>query len=239
MLIIDSMAVIHGCYYNNPEDITVGVSKFLEDLKNFFTPDLIIFAKEGGRNFRYDIYPEYKAKRSAKTPEFLEQIDKYYQYIEDLCYQTIGMEGYEADDVIGSIVKKYANDDLECLIVSNDKDFGQVLNENVHLLTFNQGYRLLDCAGVASKFGVKSNQIVDYLSIAGDSADNIKGVEGIGAKGAAELLNNYGNIEGVYQNINFLKPKIQEKLMKSREVIDVCRKVVTIVDNLDIEVNGL
>ncbi len=147
--------------------------------------------------------------------------------LETLGIKTVRVNRYEADDIIASYAKKCSNDERPCYIITGDKDLMQLVDDNVKVLKSDKsGYLEIDHDGVIEHYGVRPDQIVDYLSLTGDSADNIPGVKGIGPKTASGLLSDYDTIEGIYENIEKLKPAAAKKMEADKESCFMSRELV-------------
>ena len=175
---------------------------------------LVCYDAQTPKSIRKDIYPLYKANRvQVQTVSQEERIIR--KLFEMLCLPSVEMEGYEADDLIATATSKLKQF-LDVVIVTGDKDMLQLIEPGVEV--FDQMKNIYyDEAEALKKFGVRADQIADYLAIAGDTADNIPGVMGIGPKGAAKLLGQYGSVFGIYENINSVESKLKKKLEDSRE----------------------
>lgn len=247
--IIDLKNVAYRAYYafNHPPlktskgrltSITFGVSSALNRIINEFEPNVIIFADDHkGKTFRHEMYPEYKANRNATDQEFIHQLPDLMRMIKAYGIKVVSAEGFEADDVIGSLAVKYASDDNKVYIVSNDKDFFQLVSENILMCRPQSGggYKIEGDMALLDKFGCLPHQFIDCLAMMGDTADNVPGVKGIGEKTAAALIKSCGSLEGVYQNLGNLKPSIQKKLMQDQEKAFLSKSLVTIKTDIQID----
>ncbi len=200
------------------------VTKILKDEK----PDYIVFCYDRKEpSFRKEIYNDYKANRS-ETPEDLVPQIPYIKKIADLFgIPSLEVARFEADDLIGTLTKVSRKHDLDVYIVSGDKDFGQLVGPHVWLFDTMKNIKY-DSAGVVEKWGVKPEQMIDYLALVGDASDNVPGVMGIGPKGAQKLLSDFGSLENIYDNIEQIKGAIQEKLKVSKDDAFLSKKLVTI-----------
>jgi len=198
-------------------------------------PDELFLAvfDSGKKNFRHDLYPDYKSKR-IETPEDLK---KQFPIIRDAC-KALGIHqvervGYEADDLIASYAKVASQGSYIVNIISGDKDFMQLLtNSKVKIFHPIKGQELTD-ADVMKKFGVPAHQVVEVQSLMGDSSDNIPGIPGIGPKGAQELINKYGTLEGVYEHLDELpKSKRKENLIEHKEKAFISKELAILKDDL-------
>ncbi len=224
-------------------------------LEDDYSPDEIwVFFDLGGCPHREEILPEYKANRGSPPDGFAEQLAWVKQMTGCLGYGWAEVEGIEADDLIASHLKKIDTEDVQTLIVSSDKDLGQLISPRVRQLlpppTANPriGWRTLDESGVAEKFGVPANAILDYLSIIGDQSDNIPGLRGVGPKTAVKWLSEYGTLEKIIQNAGRLKPKRFCSLVyEQRELLMRNRELVRLLEGVDfqpvvpkpVDMNGL
>ena len=254
LYLIDAFAMIYRGYFpfanrpmlNRRGEDTSAVLGFVN------TFDKILEAAEGqymavvfdppGGTFRSEEYEEYKAQR-AKQPE---AITFALPYIREIItargVQSYEVAGYEADDVIGTLATHLseAHPELEVLMVTPDKDYGQLVTERVHMLApgSSGSFDELGPREVAAKHDLTDEtQVRDFLALMGDASDNVPGVPGIGKKRAADLLRAYGSIEGIYDHIDELKGKMKENLLEHREQLEASRHLVTIVTDVPIEVS--
>ena len=184
------------------------------------------------KTFRHDMYSEYKANRSAPPEELVPQFPYFEPLVKSFDIVTLKKAGFEADDIIGTLAKQGESAGLEVYIVSGDKDMMQLVTPNVFMLDTMKN-KTIGIDGVIEKFGVKPEKVIEAMALIGDTSDNIPGVKGIGPKNAAELIQKFGSLQGVYDNIEKIEKKKQkEKLEADREKAFLSRKLVTI----DIEV---
>lgn len=198
--------------------------------------ETIVFFDLGGAQAKLALLPEYKANRSETPEEFEKQVPIIKELTRAMGYGIYEEDGVESDDILAAYANRLCekSKDARVLIVSADKDFAQSVNDRIHMLlpppTANPrlGWRLLDPDGVEAKFGVKTTQIADYLSLIGDVSDNIPGIPGVGPKTASKWLNEYENIEGVAENADKLKPvRFQEIVPTMSEQLALNRKIIT------------
>jgi DNA polymerase-1 len=206
--------------------------KLLRDCK----PDYIAYCFDRKEpSFRKEIYSEYKATRDEMPEALQPQIPYMRQLTDALGLFSIDLAGYEADDVIGSLAQFGRDHDLEVTIVSGDKDFAQLVGPCVTLYDTMKDTRL-DSDGVMAKWGVRPDQIIDYLAIVGDTSDNIPGVKGVGPKGAVKLLSEYGTLDAIYENIEkVLPPGVRSKMLESKESAYMAKRLLKIVCDLKLE----
>lgn len=191
-------------------------------------PDYIVFCFDRPEEtFRHGISAEYKANRSEMPEDLSPQMPYFRKIGEVLGIPCIDVKGFEADDVIGTLADIARKHELDVCIVSGDKDFAQLVDEHVSMYDTmkNVTYK---APQVKEKWGINPEQMIDYLSIVGDSSDNIKGVHGVGPKGAVKLLEEFGNLDGIYANIEKIKGATKEKLLASKQDAYTAQRLVTI-----------
>ncbi|MBS6152180.1 MAG: DNA polymerase I [Campylobacter gracilis] len=241
--IIDTFGFFFRLYYamsglktkdGKPSGMVSGFASFIANLSKEFKSDYIIFALDSkGKTFRSDIDPNYKTNRQAPPPALLQQLPVCIEMIEKMGLYSLGCEGYEADDLIASVVKKYGATH-KINIVTSDKDLYQLIGENVKI--YSHGKKMLygreECL---QRYGVYPEQIVDFLAICGDSADNIPGVRGIGDKGAKKLLDEWGSLDEIYSNLDRLpQNKQREYLIEGKQSAYISKRLATLYDELEI-----
>jgi DNA polymerase-1 len=160
----------------------------------------VAFDRHFNGSFRNDFYPPYKAHREASPPELEAQVDPSVDVVEALGATTFIDERYEADDIIATIIDRTSSAGAHYVIISPDKDLTQLVSDRVTLVDPARDLRF-DPAAVEAKFGVRPDQMTDFLGLAGDAVDNIPGVRGIGPKTAADLLRRHGSLEGIYEQV--------------------------------------
>ncbi len=238
LYLIDTFAFIFRAYFANPRlkngaayTFTRLVLQLLEKHKPthiacvFDTPE---------PTFRHQIYPEYKANRDAMPEDLRPQIPMIRQLVEALNIPIVELHGYEADDVMGTLARESAAMGLPAVIVSPDKDLLQLVDDDLHIQVLNtkDGEVWHDREGVKARMGVWPDQVVDFLSLVGDASDNVKGVPGIGEKGAALLLEKFSSLDGVIAAKAELKPKQREGLEAASEWLELTKRLVTVVTDL-------
>lgn len=186
--------------------------------------------------FRHVLSPEYKGNRPSMPDELAEQIPYLHALIQALGIPLFKLAGAEADDIIGTLTKRAVAEGMQVLISTGDKDMAQLVCEQVTLEdSFKE--KTMDIAGVIEKFGVRPDQIVDYLTLMGDAVDGISGVAGVGGKTAAKLLNQYDNLENIIANASNIKGKIGENIANSLEQIKLDHQLATIICDLPLELD--
>ena len=248
--LIDGSSYIYRAFYalpplkspdGKPTGAIYGFIRMLSKLLNEIQPDYIaVVFDKAGKTFRHEEYKEYKATRKETPDELKAQIPEIKKIIKLFGIKVLEKEGYEADDIIATLAKKAKEKGYQVYVITPDKDMMQLVNQNVFV--FNPvNEKLFDREAVKEKYGVYPEQFVDYLSIIGDSVDNIHGVKGVGPKTASKLLNEYNNIEGIFENLENLREKIRDAFLEAKENLETNRFLIKLDDNtpLDIDVEDL
>lgn len=179
--------------------------------------------------FRWKLYPEYKAGRPATPEDFAAQRPGMYKVLEEMGIPAYVADGYEADDVIGTLAEK---ETPPVCIISGDKDLCQLVRPGVTVLNPSKNV-MLDCAGVEKAFGVPPNQLVDLLALEGDSSDNVPGAPGVGPKGALEIIRKFGTVENALDHTDQITNRRYRKaLQENRALILLSKQLVTICRNI-------
>ncbi|WP_150045970.1 DNA polymerase I [Methylomonas rhizoryzae] len=211
-----------------PTNAIYGVSNMLRKLINdYATPYFAVVFDAPGKTFRHDLYQQYKANRPPMPDELRVQIQPLHELIRSLGLPLIMEPGVEADDVLGSLAQTAAAHGFSVIISTGDKDMAQLVNEQITLENSMTG-TVMDIAGVQEKFGVKPEQIVDYLALMGDTVDNIPGVPKVGPKTAAKWLQEYGDLDSLMAGAADIKGKIGENLRASLPQLPLSRQLTTI-----------
>ena len=246
--ILDGYSLIYKSYFafirnpmTNPKgensSAIFGFFRTLFSLFDRYNPEYFLVTLDSlTPTFRHEMYPEYKATRD-KTPEDLHaQIPRIEAILKALGITALRMNGYEADDIIATYAKKCASEGSQCRIITGDKDLLQLVDDNIKVIRYSKDdYNEMDRDGVFKEWGVWPEQILDYLALVGDSADNIPGVKGIGPKGAVALLQTYGNIDSIYENIENIKGANRTKLEASRSDCELSRRLVELCTDVPLE----
>lgn len=202
------------------------INKIIEEEK----PEYMVVAFDIGKNFRHEKYEQYKAGR-IETPEELKvQMPKAKVLLDAMGIKHIEVENYEADDIIGTISKMaYDDKEFDALIVSSDKDLLQLINEEVEVkLLKTKGYIRYNPDSFEADYGIKPIRMIDLKALMGDPSDNVPGVKGIGEKTALKLLQEYGTLENIYENINRIKGALHDKLVNDKENAFFSKDICTI-----------
>jgi len=219
-----------------PTGLLTGFANFIYSLKSELESDYILFALDAkGKTFRHDIDENYKGTRPEAPQDLKEQLPVAISWIDKMGFKCYSKVGYEADDVIASAVRFAKKNGIKVRIVSHDKDLYQLIDDDTVTLYDPIKKSDINEQRCLEKFGVHPSLIGDYLSIVGDSADNIPGVKGIGAKGAKTLLDEFGSLENIYENLDKVRnPRAQKLLIQSQENAFLSKKLVALYDGLDI-----
>lgn len=248
LFIIDAYNLIYRMFYAIPEMHTrdgkvvnaiFWVAKFLRALTDENPGSSIVVATDVGQSFRATEYTEYKAQRDRMPDNLRSQIDGVFALFSAAGIQILSKEGYEADDIIGSIVTERSNGwtDYQFVIISSDKDLCQFVRDG-HIHIYDAMKRkFMKEKDVLEKFSVPVHQVRDYLAIVWDSSDNIPGIVGFGPKKAEDLLGKYGTLEEVYNHIDELSPKVQETLVNQKENAFLSQKLATIITDLEVSLH--
>ncbi|WKJ90309.1 DNA polymerase I [Methylomonas montana] len=211
-----------------PTNAVYGVSNMLRKLINDYgTPYFAVVFDAPGKTFRHDLYDQYKAHRPPMPDDLRVQIAPLHDLIRSLGLPLIIEHGVEADDVLGSLAQNAARQGFEVIISTGDKDMAQLVNEQITLENTMTNTRM-DIQGVQDKFGVKPEQIIDYLALMGDAVDNIPGVPKVGPKTAAKWLQEYGTLDNLIARADEIKGKIGDNLREALGQLPLSRELTTI-----------
>ncbi len=199
-------------------------------------PDMLVVALDSkAKTFRHDMYPEYKANRQEMPDDLPPQIDRIEQILEAMNIPKLRLDGFEADDIIGTLAKKAAADGHESLLCSKDKDLLQLIDE--HISTFDiKTDTKTDVAAMVEKIGVRPEQFIDCLALQGDTSDNVPGIPDVGPKTALTWIQKYGSMENLYEHVDEIKGKRGDNLRKFKDMADMSKELVTIDCNVPIEI---
>ncbi len=241
IILVDAFSQIYRGFYaipnlrnsqSFPTNAIFAVAKLLFNLDDDYYSDYGAFVFDLGKPAkRLEILPEYKANRPPMPDDLLAQIPIIKKWISAYGWRAFEAEGYEADDIIATFSKYFT--DREVGIVSSDKDLAQLICKNVKMIVpakKDKGFNVWTTSEVIAKFAVSPEQIVDYLSLIGDNSDNIKGIEGVGPKTAAKLLEQFGSIDKIFENIEKISNKnLKEKILQSKEILKRNRELVSLI----------
>ena len=242
LFLIDAYALIYRSYYafikspriNSKGLNTSAVMGFCNTLNEVLTkekPTHIGVAFDHGKTFRHDVFPEYKAQRE-ETPEDIKlSVPLIKQVLEAMRIPILQVDGFEADDIIGTVATRFGADGIDTFMLTPDKDYGQLIGPNVFMYRprHGGGYEILGEKEVGEKYGIPTPaQVIDLLALMGDSADNFPGCPGVGEKTAAKLINQFGSIDNMLQHTDEIKGKLREKVENAVEDIKMSKFLATI-----------
>ncbi len=256
LLIFDGNSILNRAYYairtlsTKDGRPTNGIFGFLKLYHKYFElskPDMVAVSFDlREKTFRHKMYADYKAQRKGMPEDLAAQVEPLKAILRAMNVSILELAGYEADDIIGTVSRYCVENGLECDIVSGDRDDFQLADPGVRILmpvtrAGASDMEIYDTAAIREKFGLAPAQLIDVKSIQGDPSDNIKGVPGIGEKGALELIQAYGSLDGVYAHLEEIKPALRNKLEAGRdsaylsyELAKICREVP-----IDLQADGL
>ncbi len=247
LYILDSYALIYQVFHaiplmtapdGRPTNAVFGIFRDVLNLLRDQKPDYIAAAFDGaGPVFRSDILPEYKAQRAAMPDDLIPQIDLVRRVFEGFDIPVLIREGFEADDVIATLARAAEKRGLDVVICTSDKDARQLINDHVSLLNLRKK-QVVDAAFLMEDWGVRPDQVVDTLALAGDTSDNIPGVPGIGVKTAAGLLRDFGDLESLLARVNEVTgAKRRESLKEHAETARRARTLVVLRDDVPLDLD--
>ena len=251
LFLIDAYALIYRSYYafikspriNSKGLNTSAVMGFCNTLNEVLTkekPTHIGVAFDHGKTFRHDAFPEYKAQRE-ETPEDIKlSVPLIKQVLEAMHIPILQVDGFEADDIIGTIATRFGADGIDTFMLTPDKDYGQLIGPNVFMYRprHGGGYEILGEKEVGEKYGIPTPaQVIDLLALMGDSADNFPGCPGVGEKTAAKLINQFGSIDNMLQHTDEIKGKLREKVENAVEDIKMSKFLATIRTDVPIQLD--
>lgn len=249
--VIDGNSLMHRAYHAVPPTMnapdgtpTNAAFGFLSMLLKFIddaAPDALICAFDAGRpKFRMEAIEQYKAQRPPMDEELKVQFPLIEELLEAMSIPVARVAGWEGDDVLGTLAARADCMGYETLLVTGDKDAYQLASDSTRIVTTKKGISDVVIYGpkeVEERYGIRPEQVPDYLGLKGDASDNIPGISGIGEKTATKLLQAYGNLEGLYEHLDELKGKQKERIEQGREAAFASRRVATIVRDLEVPID--
>jgi len=245
LLLVDGSSYLYRAFHampdfrsldNEPTGVIYGVLNMLRHIHKKYPSDYSVCIFDAkGKTFRNDIYPDYKANRPKMPEDLAIQIEPLKEAIEAMGFPIIILSGVEADDVIGTLSQKANRDNIEVVISTGDKDLAQLVNKQTKLINTMTNEEL-DIEGVKNKFGVPPELIVDYLTIIGDKADNVPGVDKVGPKTALKWLEKYKTLDSIIEHAGEISGAVGENLRKSKDWLSTGKNLITIKSDLDIPV---
>ncbi|MBN2589806.1 MAG: DNA polymerase I [Sedimentisphaerales bacterium] len=248
LYIIDGHAHIYAAYYapmrqrltspsGEPTKAAYIFTQMLFGLIQRQKPDMLVVTMDSkAPTFRSEIYPEYKAHRPPMPEDLPKQIERIEQIVKAMNIPILRLDGFEADDLIGTLSKKAASDGYESLICSKDKDLLQLIDDNISVYDVKTD-TITDEKAMVEKMGVKPEQFIDCLALQGDTADNVPGVPDVGPKTAIGWIQKYGTLENLYEHVDEIKSKRGDNLRNFKDKALLSRELVTIKTDVPIEVD--
>lgn len=246
LYLVDGYGFVFRAYHSmppltNPEGKPVGAvygftNMLYKFIMNHEADMLAVVLDSGKKTFRHDIFPEYKSNRPEPPEDLIEQFPVIRDVIDAFNVKYVDKENLEADDIIATLAKKAAAEGINVKVISSDKDLMQLVGENIEMHDPLKG-KSIKRDEVIEKFGIAPEQVLDYLSIVGDSSDFVPGVKGIGAKGAVDILKQFETLENVYEQIESVQPERRKKLLlESKDNAFLSKQLITLKDNAELDV---
>jgi DNA polymerase I len=227
LMLIDGHSLAFRAYHALPLDMAAPTGELTNAVFGFFSmllnvlrdqkPEYVAVAFDIGRTFRDDLYAAYKGHRERTPHELETQVERIKEIVTALNIPIVTKEGFEADDVLSTLARQAEAQGVDSLIVTGDRDILQVVDEHITVLTSGRRFSdilLYDPAAVTEKYGLRTDQLVDYKALIGDKSDNIPGVRGVGEKGAVTLLQKYGTLEAIYEHLDEVTPERTRKALE-------------------------
>jgi DNA polymerase-1 len=249
---IDGHALVFKMYYafmrrpminSKGADMSIlyGFTKYVLELIERENPDYLAVAFDPpGGTFRNKMYPEYKANRTETPQLVIDALEPLQELCKAMNIPTLMIMGFEADDVIGSMSKRCAREGLDVYMVTPDKDYGQLIEDHIWQYKPGKGGGENEIVGIkeiCEKYGIQSpSQVIDMLTICGDTADNVPGVKGVGEVGAGKLVAKYGSVKGIYDHLDELSPRQKAMFEEAADHIGLSQELVTIKTDIDVAV---
>ncbi|MBD3174913.1 MAG: DNA polymerase I [Armatimonadia bacterium] len=253
LLVVDAYNLFYRAYHalppfsspdGRPTNAVFGFARMVQSLLDELQPDYVAIARDlpgEEPSFREEILPEYKADRPPMPDDLREQIPLLERLADALCLPMVGVEGYEADDVMGALASVAEEQGLDTYLATGDKDAYQLVSDHTFVCASDRSLQsnvVLDAQGVEEKLGVAPSQVIDFKALSGDSSDNIKGISGVGPKRAAGLLEEFGSLDEVLENADKISNKrIREATQEAAEAVRRAKEVVTIQRDIDLPVD--
>ncbi len=231
LLLVDAMSAAYRAFHaigdlstatGRPTNAVFGFIKILGHIRRIWSPSHCLVVFDGGApRARMELLKEYKAQRPPMPPALKDQLPAIVEYLDFSSIKHARMENEEADDVMASVAVRAEKAGVRVLIMTGDKDLMQMVDDNLSIVSPGKADVAMDAAAVKEKTGVLPARIVEWLALIGDSSDNIPGVPGVGPKTAARWLNEWGDLESVFQHIQELKPgKLGAALAEGRQIVE-------------------
>jgi DNA polymerase-1 len=251
LALLDGNSIAYRAFFALPPDLATssgqvtnaayGFTRMLIKLLGDHHPDGVAVAWDVSREtFRSAEYPAYKAQRDAAPDAFKSQMPLINEVLNSLGMAQVRLEGYEADDLVASLGEKARREGWNVLLVTGDRDAFQLIDDHLKVLYTRRGITdvvVADEAYVMDRFGIRPDQYVEYAALRGDTSDNLPGVPGVGEKTASKLVADYGRLEGIYEALDELTPKLRQNLGDHRQQVFLNRRLMELVRDLDLDVD--
>lgn len=238
--LIDASPIFYKAFYAIPPlsskngvqtNAAFGYTNTLIKILKKYNPEYIAVCFDKESTQRKELFNDYKIDRKKMPQGLIPQVSIIKKITELLGISVIEKNGYEADDLIGVLSRLAEKENKNSIIISPDKDLCQLVNDKVNVLDISKN-EIYDIQKVKEKFGVNPKEIIDYLGLSGDPVDGIPGILGIGKTTAINLINEFGNIENIYLNIDKIKPSIRKKLENGKNLGEISKKLATIITDI-------
>lgn len=251
LILIDGHALAYRAFHALPPTLSTsdgeltnavfGFASMLLTVLQEFQPDYVAVAFDVGRTFRHDLSEDYKATRAKMPDQLASQLDRIKDLVSAFNIPIFEAEGYEADDVLGTLARRAEEQGVETIIVTGDTDAFQLIDTHTRVYTSGRRFsdtQLYDEAAVMERFGLRPEQLIDFKSLTGDKSDNIPGVTGVGEKTAATLLAKYGTLENIYDHLHEIEPKrARTALEQGKDAAFESKRLVQIVRDVPLDLN--
>ncbi len=251
LALLDGHSLAYRAFYALPEELATssgqvtnaayGFMRMLVKLLGDHGPDRLAVTWDVGRStFRTEEYAEYKAQREKAPDHFKSQLPLIDEVLDALGIKQFRAPGYEADDVIATLARKGVADGFDVLVVTGDRDSFQLVGDHVQVVYTLRGISdvvMATAEWIEGKYGIRPDQYVEYAALRGDNSDNLPGVKGVGEKTAARLIVDYGTLEGIYEHLDEMTPKLRENLEEAREQAFLNRRLMKLVDSVPLELD--
>jgi DNA polymerase-1 len=243
VIIVDGSSYLFRAYHalpgltnrkGEPTGAIYGVINMLMKLQRAYESQYFIVVFDApGKNFRHDIFVDYKANRASMPEDLKVQIKPLHTIIQHLGLPILTESGVEADDVIATLAKRAESDGMKVLVSTGDKDLAQLVTDQVHLLNTMNDYKM-DLQGVIDKFGIRADQVLDYLTLIGDSSDNIPGIQKVGPKTAVKWLTQYENMDNILKHCHEIKGVVGRNLVDQKDQIPWVQDLIRLKDDMSL-----
>lgn len=250
LVLVDGHHLMYRAYWAIPRTLktrageqsntSFGMASMLMAILTKEKPDgVVICFDEGDQTFRHEEHDEYKDGRAETPDDFYVQIPRVMELMEAFQFPVVSNPQYEADDFLGTYAREGSDRGMKVTIVTGDKDAFQMASENIRVAIPHKGYQQAEYLGpdeVYAKLGVTPEQVASYKGLCGDSSDNLKGVNGIGPKTAAKLIQDFGSLTEIYNHLDDIKPNVREKLESDKEQAFFCERMAELICDIPLPI---